>query len=757
MKKINILATIILALMSINSYSQDKYPDVVIGESKVKKYDKQQFKVAKKGDKYGFADNHSEFVIKPKFDNAADAIKYKDTYLYPVYYSGKWGLLNQDGSYKKFPILDKCPYLIDNNSIMCHKDGKIFVITLKGEIEYNELSCGKSKLYIPVRQDAPLYFKNSEGSIEKSPTWQKKLYPDKQVYEIYSTIGSFFFDTDNTALFVESGPIVKHKLDFTINPRIHAIWTDDHNNVSVWDDEYNLIFSDCQAVASGNDYVVGVQATKGNLVLYDGMTHTFPIRFNDKEFSHDDFDKFIESLNNKMIRPNKHRLCSGDISKVSIHAEDIYYFIITDKRGITYFYNIDGELLYKSGTNPSFEVLNASKGHIKIIDDGKYGFINTRTKFILPLVKNEQMLPEESKAKRYTSEDIQLNGDDFIANTEQRFTIGEYEEHLYSNFLKDKDINYNIYLNNGVLYPLEMIHYDEVRRVKDINTPEGQYYANQNWTEENIKGVTYDIVAKNGFIFCINQRNREDVKIIINDFNNNLYISIDDFTGVTGGDNTNLNNLSLSWKKPIEDVVYILYEYKPLFDQSFHNTKYEGRKCLNYTINPFTGNLEVTSNLTDLYKSQIDPVYNFVQLDNNGIKKRLILYATDIKFKEKYIVHQNSNREILCLDYDFNQIYNFKSGPQVKVYDCISFENKWILVGSTTEYGNEGHEDFYIIVTDNKGNMISSSHIPEKKGRLTGIRYWDSNIFVVEGELDADPYKTHEIDISIDVHGNITW
>ena len=107
-----------------------------LSKNKFQKEKLVKYVVQQKGGHYGFVNEESKFSIKPKFDNAAEAIPFIDSYLYPVSYNGKWGLLNQDGSYRVLPTLDKCPIPIDKNAVLCHQEDIIFVIDDNQTIEY---------------------------------------------------------------------------------------------------------------------------------------------------------------------------------------------------------------------------------------------------------------------------------------------------------------------------------------------------------------------------------------------------------------------------------------------------------------------------------------------------------------------------------------------------------------------------------------------------------------------------------------------
>ena len=162
--------------------------------------------------------------------------------------------------------------------------------------------------------------------------------------------------------------------------------------------------------------------------------------------------------------------------------------------------------------------------------------------------------------------------------------------------------------------------------------------------------------------------------------------------------------------------------------------------------------------MEEIYDTQWKSVYNFVKINEMGIQNRMVLpNAYDrIRFKPDFITVKNSDSEILCMDYDFNPMYSHKLDEGM-ICDCIPFQNMWILVGSTTESGYIDHNNYYIVVTDSEGNMLSSTYMAVKGGVLTHIRQLESNKFEVVGNNTEQRIDSVKIQISVGSDGAITW
>ena len=768
MKHSKVLYTIFLLIISISAYSQDNFPDVRLGNKQFQKEKLIKYRVQQKGESYGFVNEESKFSIKPKFDNAADAIPFADSFLYPVSYNGKWGLLNQDGSYRVSPTLDKCPIPMDKNAVLCHQEGKILVVENSEIIDYNQLSFNDEILYIPDDTTHNLFIQRKGNTFLRSALWFRKEYSEKKIYKISTTFGDYFFSSiDDKEMFSKFGAVSSYILDYFKNPNANAIWND--SEISLWTDTGSIIFSGCKAITTGDGYILGLNTTDKKLFIYDGKTLVIDLKYENIKNNHLVLNEFLKSLNQRLINPLKHHQYQGRstgdklradlVKNVTINTIGIEYTLITNKRGQCVFWNPGGEIVTVLPSGCTLEVIDAEKGHIKVTYGERYGFINTKTRCCIgPYLADESDLPKYDEMKRYKFT-TQYDTEEFIANTERRYTIEEYEQYLYDIYIESTDRdNCLMYLNDNLLSYYEKPHYDEVRRMYDIVSPRGKWHTDIKTMEEATDGniYTYDVVESNGFVIRQKRTSRNGQRykpeIVINDFDEPLYITVEEFTGFTKG---NLNNLSLLWKKQVGNAIYALYDFKKEDGQTYVGA---ARVFDGLTINPVTGEPIVNYGVEEIYDTQWKSVYNFVKINEMGIQNRMVLpNAYDrIRFKPDFITVKNSDSEILCMDYDFNPMYSHKLDEGM-ICDCIPFQNMWILVGSTTESGYIDHNNYYIVVTDSEGNMLSSTYMAVKGGVLTHIRQLESNKFEVVGNNTEQRIDSVKIQISVGSDGAITW
>ena len=756
-----LLHTLCLLLISMTMYSQENYPNVYIGKKLPENEKHERYQMLQKGDKYGFVNEAKKFSIKPKFDNASDAIPYMSSFLYPVCYQGKWGLLNQDGSYNIYPILDDVPVGIGPAQVLCNKEGKTFVLNSNEMLDYKELPYHDRILYIPDDTTQMLYIEFSDTRFYQTcQTWHKIDRGAYGIYQIKTNIGSFFFNiNDHTPAFSDFGPADSFKFDYLPELGVHAIWTDDE--ISLWTGPNDLVVSGCNAVQEGAGYVVGLNLKRNKLFIYDGNTSVVNLECPNPPVGYVAQTEFLKSLNETLISPPINRsikdyLTNDAITSVKIYASDIRYLVTTNRKGQSAFWLPGPKLGGVFRSSASYKVVDAEKGHIIVIDGDKYGFINTKTRlWIRAGLSDENDLPLSDKFRRYSDPPFS----DFIANSEVRYTIKEYEQYLYDIFQKNMTIeNCKRYIYDELLSYSESTRYDEVKRYMDLLQPKGRWTSKVETMEESVDGniYTYDVVQSNGFVFRQRETSpsgkRYKPEVVIDDFAKPLYITVEDFTGYTNG---NLSKLKLEWKKPVGNAVYALYDFEREAGQEYVGT---ATVFTDLIINPVTGVPVLNYGPEEIYETKWKSNYNLVKVTQNGIQSRMAF--TDqypiVNFKYDYITIINGLKDVLCVDYDFNHIYNFKSENAV-IIDAIRYQGRWVLVGSTKEAGYVGYENYYVMVTDASGNVLATSHLPVKNGRLTKIVHTDSNVFEVTGTNIAERSGSVKKQISVDVDGTITW
>ena len=767
--KIKLFLVIALIAASVTSYSQEvKYPNVTIGKKKLEKLQGQTYTPLKKGDKYGYADSKFDFVVKPVFDMAGAGILIWNDYVYPVCYKGKWGLMNHDGSYEVEPILDKHPVWVTGQGIICTCNGNTFVVTkYKEHIVYNALEYADGMVYFPKGDKGIFYYqpKKHEHRFETSQTVFVSEHPECKMYAVRTMMGSFLFDMAGNAIFSAMGPAKDYKLRYMNHPQVHMLKyvESGQEKFTICTSDFQIIARGCSAVETYDGYVLCLKANE--LIMYDGKTHRFKLQ---SDFVATKTETPLAFLNkvNKYILRNLMSVVSGDnVTSVTVNTVGVDYVLVKTKDDRMHFYTADGTEICNLSSNAQFDQYDKTRGYVKISHrkaDGKmlYGFINISKSFwIPPVFAQSNMMPTESFVRVKSTIDSSY---DMIYNVEHFYRPHQYEQYLYHLYIEDKERYCNAYLQDNLLHQSEKKSYDEVlafakrmQRRTDIDsshifTWKSERYAME--CEENGNIYTYDVMSANGFIYRQKRSlygETHHPEIVINSFDNQLYIPVRDITGFSSG---NLSRLSLSWAKKIGDEIYAQYNWSSGYEDEYvvgTETKFSL-----LTINPVTAVPEVKDATEDIYETIRQTRKYFIKIDESGVKHRMAL-ANDydsISFTYDYIIVRGVDN-IACLDYNFNMLFAYTPDESVKLAYCYRFQDKWIVVGSTVASGYVGYENYYVLVTDMNGNKISDSTFPIKNGRLNKIQHSKENIFVVTSGQDGFPNKT----ISIENDGSITW
>ena len=750
-------------VISLLSYSQTKFPNVKMSAGQYDKMKDDMLIPTKQGTVYGFA-YYGKFYIKPVFEDAAVLKMDGSKYFYLVKYSNKWGILNPDGSYLVQPVWTERPFLISNDHIVCSEGNDYTFYDKNGnQVEYKGIHYKRDWhkrdffLYVPASITQPLYYGIPASREFQSSPFSVKRYPSHQKYLLRANYGMFLFEMDDKSFLSEYGPFNYLELDYTTMPVTH--WFVRKDDSILFDEEYNVL-DYCIATHVGNDYVIAL--TDEGIMIYDYLREKkyLEMPYEDPStFSKSVAIRFLKDIDSRWMCKYQSYLCSSEVKDVYVNKEYEFFVVETDK-GTRELYDFNGNQLYHSNTNPEFIPRYDDKNNkvICVSDGARYGFINLSNGFDSGMLFNKAIEPMTS-LKRFSKDMLCDSSNDIILSSERMYTIDEYDEYLYSSFTLQN------YVNDSLLDRAEKKHLEEAetilkkeRRLRDIKDTKAptRWYKKSSIIEERVDGniLTYDVYENRGFVYRqLHSRSKPNYNpedIVIDDFGKNIYLSPYELTGF---EDANSQILTLIWKKKLGDEVYAIYECKTL-----SGVRYTGEvsiQCAGLTINPLTGQWMLDYYPVAHSVQEYESLHYIVIINKEGIVKTVAFTGNfdDIQPCDDYI-KVTGGGEFVCLDYDLNEIFMYKSKSEPYINDCVRFGNAWVLVGYTYNAGYVNFKNYYVELVDANGKTISKSHYPIKDGVLERVYCIDTMTFYAEGTCER---LASSIKFTIDKNGNISW
>jgi hypothetical protein len=260
---------------------------------------------------------------------------------------------------------------------------------------------------------------------------------------------------------------------------------------------------------------------------------------------------------------------------------------------------------------------------------------------------------------------------------------------------------------------------------------------------------TYYVWGHSGFLFRQKKSqesyNRNKVEILVDDFDTNVYLPLEQMSGVA---DPSYENFNLKWKRKLGDDVYAIYDYSTKDGSVAAGTVIQ---CFGITQDAL-GRFVPDYRPVNLRKTIWKKTRYISRINKSGIGKILAFPESFEKIvPTPYFIKIISYDKILCLDYDFNTIFLYVREQGTTLTDCIMYEDKWIVTGSTTHNGYIGYDNYYVAVVDSNGDKLSESFLATKNAVITNIKETRSGEFVVSGKNHGD----ERIQISDD--NTIVW